>query len=106
MLLLYRGDNLFLDVEVEKDESSLSSFKIGRVADDVFYNSDEELPATYKKFQNYEIDKNGLLIKQKLDTNILFYTKNESYFSYNEHCSAKDALLGAVAIGLTEYHIK
>jgi hypothetical protein len=106
MSLVYRENNLYLDVLADKEGALLTSFKLGKVEDDNFINSDEELPLIYKKFQNYEIDKNGLLIKQKLDTNILFYNKNESYYSYNEFCSSKDAVLGAVAIGLTENFIK
>ena len=101
-LILTNSNEIFLNETVEKDQTSQLEFLLGKVENDNFINGDKNLPDVYKKFQNYQVDKNAMLVKQSLETNILFYNKNEVNYFYNEFCSIPQAIMGAMAVGFME----
>ncbi len=101
-LVLTNSNEIFINETVEKDQTSQLEFFFGKVENDLFINGDKNLPDVYKKFQNYQVDKNAMLVKQVLDTNILFYNKNEVNYFYNEYCSIPQAIMGAMAVGFLE----
>jgi len=101
-LVLTSSNEIFLNETVEKDQTSQLEFLLGKVENDLFINGDKNLPDVYKKFQNYQVDKNAMLVKQSLETNILFYNKNEVNYFYNEFCSIPQAIMGAMAVGFMD----
>lgn len=101
-LVLNKSNEIFLNETVEKDQTSQLEFLMGKIENDNFTNGDKNLPDIYRKYQNYQIDKNAMLVKQVLDTNILFYNKNEVNYYYNEFCSIPQAIMGAMAVGFME----
>jgi hypothetical protein len=101
-LVLTNSNEIFLNEVVEKDQTSQLEFLLGKIENDLFTNGDKNLPDVYKKYQNYQVDKNAMLVKQVLDTNILFYNKNEVNYFYNEYCSIPQAIIGAMAVGFMD----
>lgn len=55
-----------------------------------------------KNIIHFEIDYEAKVVKQKLDTNILFYNRNEAKYIFTNNCSIEQAIIGAIAIKFKE----
>jgi hypothetical protein len=105
-LTLNPDQSITLWEEVEKNQIENMKFEIGKVEDLKFINTTDPLPDTYKRYQNYVLDPSALIVKQVLDTNILFYNRNELNFYYSESCSPAEAYFGAIGVGILENSTK